>query len=159
MFDDTIKISSEVKSFGNRSCSLIVCFPHLIWLFKSLNFVSYSIALLSKPAAKVNVLKTDPNSYTPIVILFIYFGSSKFILLFKSESGNETRDKISPLRIFINNAALPIVLNVLFACINSSLIKNCRLESSERTKGLLESFNIWLKDFSKPEIPSPLSFV
>ena len=107
----------------------------------------------------MNVLKTDPNSYTPIVILFRYFGSSKFILLFKSESGNETKDKISPLWISINNAALPIVLNILLASINSSLIKNCRLESSERIKELSESFNIWLKDFSRPEIPSPLSFV
>ena len=40
------------------------------------------------------------------------------------KSGNETNERISPLFIFINKAALPLDLKIFSNLINSFLIKN-----------------------------------
>ena len=71
MFDDLTKICSTLRFFGNLSCSLIVYLSQVKLFSKFLNIVSGFITLFSKPAAIVKVLNTDPNSYTPRVILFV----------------------------------------------------------------------------------------
>ena len=78
---DLIKICSTVRFDGIfLSYSEIIFFPHLICFFKFLNFVSGSTAPSWIPAASVKVFKTEPNSYTPFVALFMYFLSIIFIL-------------------------------------------------------------------------------
>ena len=63
MFPDLIKISSAVKSVGILSSYSDIELPaHIILFLRSLNSVSGSTTLYCKPAASVNVLKTDPNS-------------------------------------------------------------------------------------------------
>ena len=63
MFPDLIKISSAVRSEGIfSSYSLIIFFPHLILFSKFLNSVLLFMLSLLNAAAKVKVLKTDPNS-------------------------------------------------------------------------------------------------
>ena len=71
ILDDRIKICSALKFFGNLSCSVIVYLSQVKLFSKFLNIVFGFITLFSKPAAMVKVLNTDPNSYTPRVILFI----------------------------------------------------------------------------------------
>ena len=72
IFPDLIKISSAVMSDGiSLLYSLIGNPAQGIDFGKSKNMVSVSITFSFKPAAKVNVLKTDPNSYVPFVTLFI----------------------------------------------------------------------------------------
>ena len=71
ILEDLIKICSAFKFFGNLSCSLIVYLSHVKLFSKLLNSVSGFISLFSNPAAMVNVLNTEPNSYTPRVILFV----------------------------------------------------------------------------------------
>ena len=64
--------------------------------------------LLSKANATVKVLNIEPSSYTPFVILLIYFTSFKSFLKFISKFGSETKDKISPVFISINNEPPPV---------------------------------------------------
>ena len=85
--------------------------------------------------------------------------SDIFSLLFKLKSGTETKDKISPLFIFINIPAPPILLKIFCAFNNSFLIINCRSLSKVSIKLSLPSFNFTSKDFSIPEIPLLLSSI
>ena len=71
ILDDLIKICSALKFFGNLSCSLMVYLSQVMLFSKFLKIVLGFIILFSKAAAKVKVLNTDPNSYTPRVILFV----------------------------------------------------------------------------------------
>ena len=73
-----------LKFFGNLSCSLIVYLSQVILLSRFLNIVLELINLFSKPGAIVNVLNTEPNSYTPSVTLFVKISDSIETLLFKS---------------------------------------------------------------------------
>ena len=72
IFPDLIKICSAVILGGiSSSYSLIGNPAQVIDFGKFKNIVSVSITPSSKPAVKVNNLKTDPSSYTPFVTLFI----------------------------------------------------------------------------------------
>ena len=77
------------------------------------NSVSISIKPSSNPAATVKVLNTDPNSYTPLVALFIKFTLLTVSLLLRSKSGYETIEIISPLLTFIKITVLPLLLNTV----------------------------------------------
>ena len=66
-----LKFVQMLKFFGNLSCSVIVYLSQFKLFSKFLNTVFEFITLFSKPAAIVKVLNTDPNSYTPRVILFV----------------------------------------------------------------------------------------
>ena len=125
MLPERIKICSAVRSLGIfLSYSFIRKPAHFNDTGKSLNSESGSINFSSKAAASVNVLKTEPNSYTPFVALLIKFLSEIFSLLFGLKSGNEIKDNISPAFISIKIAALPFVLKTLLNFINSFLIIN-----------------------------------
>ena len=73
MFEDLIKISSTDKSFGNSLIS------EILWLEQFIDLGIFGIIvcgltiLLSKANATVKVLNIEPSSYTPFVILLIYF--------------------------------------------------------------------------------------
>ena len=154
IFPDLIRISSAVKFEGIfKSYSLIVFPPQRILFSKSTNSVLVSTIFSFSAAAKVKVLKTEPSSYTPFVALLIKLISSIFCLWFKSKSGKETKDKISPLLTFINIAALPLASNILLNLINSFLIKYWISSSTVSWIGLLVSFNFLSNVFSNPEIP------
>ena len=63
MLPERINISSAVKLEGIfLSYSLILFFPQVIFFSKFLNSVFGSIIFSFKAAAKVKVLKTEPNS-------------------------------------------------------------------------------------------------
>ena len=63
MLPERINISSAVKFEGIfLSYSLILFFPQVIFFSKFLNSVFGSIIFSFKAAAKVKVLKTEPNS-------------------------------------------------------------------------------------------------
>ena len=63
MLPERINISSAVKFEGIfLSYSLILFFPQVIFFSKFLNSVFGSITFSFKAAAKVKVLKTEPNS-------------------------------------------------------------------------------------------------
>ena len=73
-----------------------------------------------------------------------------------SKFGKETKDKISPLLAFINNAPPPLALKVCKDLFSSSSIMCCILVSSVSFTGLLRSFlflSSLSKNFSTPEIP------
>ena len=72
-FDDLIKISSTDKFFGCSLISVISCIEHLIFLGIFFIIVSVSTNLCYKAKAIVKVLKIEPSSYTPLVILFKNF--------------------------------------------------------------------------------------
>ncbi len=78
MLDDLIKMSSTDRSFGNFLISDISYLEHFIDLGISLIMVFDFTKLLSNAIANVKVLKIDPSSYTPLVILFMYFSSLTF---------------------------------------------------------------------------------
>jgi len=85
MLPDLIKICSAVRSEGIfSSYSPIVYLLQEIFFSKFLNSVSGFIMPSFKPTAYVNVLKTDPNSYTPFVALLIKFISSNEFRLLRS---------------------------------------------------------------------------
>ena len=71
MLEDCIKISSTDILVGNSCMSEITYLEHLIFFFISfimvLGFNTFSF--IAK--ATVNVLKIEPNSYKPFVILFV----------------------------------------------------------------------------------------
>ena len=79
---------------------------------KSINSVFGSIKFSFKALAKVNGLKTEPNSYVPLVTLLIKFTSVIFCLLLGLKSGNEIIESIFPLLTFINIEALPLLLKI-----------------------------------------------
>ena len=63
MFPDLIKICSAVKLEGILSSYSLIGNPAQVKNFgRSINSVSGSIIFSSNAAARVNVLKTDPNS-------------------------------------------------------------------------------------------------
>ena len=72
IFPDRINIWSAVKFVGISSSYSLILNPAQVNDFgKSTNSVSGSIIFSLKAAAKVKVLKTEPNSYTPLDTLFI----------------------------------------------------------------------------------------
>ena len=58
------------------------------------------------------ITEIDPNSNTPLVILFMYALSFKSIRLLMLKSGSETSERIFPLFTFISIAALPLLLKI-----------------------------------------------
>ena len=78
--------------------------------------------LSSRARATVNVLKIDPSSNIPFVILFVNSSALIFSLLFKSKSGKETKEITSPLSASINKAPAPLALKVLIDFFNSLFI-------------------------------------
>ena len=81
MFEDLTKISSTDKSFGNSFISEIVCLEHLIDLGIFLRIDCGFTKSLSNAIAIVKVLKIDPSSYTPFVILLVYFSYLNILLI------------------------------------------------------------------------------
>ena len=154
MFPDLIKICSAVKLDGILLSYSLIGKPAQVNDFgRSINSVWGSIIFESKAAANVKVLKTEPNSYTPLVALLIKFTSEILFLLFGSKSGNETKDKISPFLTFIRIAALPFVLKISLNLINSLLIRYCISLSTVSFMGSRIFLSFLSNDFSKPEMP------
>ena len=154
--EDLTRISSTDKSFGCSFISAISWMEHLIFFGISSIIVFVSTKLCSIAKATVKVLKIEPNSYTPFVILFVYFFSLISNLWLISKLGNETSESISPLLIFINSAPPPVALKILIALFNSLLIVYWILLSNVNCNGwsiLFLFLNSLSKYFSIPETP------
>ena len=94
--------------------SVIWRIEHFIVLGMPFEIVSDLTNLCSRASATVKVLKLIPV-HNPFVILLLHFSSLIVDLRLILKFGKETKDKISPLFTFINNAAPPVALNVSMA--------------------------------------------
>ena len=154
--EDLIKISSTDKFFGCSLISVISWIEHLIFLGIFFIIVFVSTKLCSRANATVKVLKIEPNSYTPFVILLINFLSLIVVLLLMLKLGNDTKDIMSPLFTSINTAPPPVASKVLIAWLSSLLIMCWILLSKVNFKGSFRNFllfNFLSKYFSIPDIP------